>query len=33
MIIDPNLQDMIKFIYHKLKDLNSGGGSGGVTPT
>lgn len=33
MIIDPNLQDMIKFIYHKLRDLNSSGGSGGITPT
>ena len=34
MIIDPNLQDMIKFIYHKLRELDSTGGSGGgITPT
>ena len=31
MIIDPSLRDMILFIYHHIKNFNSGGGSGSVT--
>lgn len=31
MIIDPNLRDMILFIYHHLHNLNSGSGGGNVT--
>lgn len=31
MIIDPNLRDMILFIFHHLHNLNSGSGGGNVT--
>lgn len=31
MIIDPNLRDMILFIFHHIHNLNSGSGGGNVT--
>ena len=33
MIIDPNLRDMILFIFHHIHNLNSGSGGGNVTTT